>query len=75
MWHGHERSDRPLPEDGLLAKGDGWRQKRGLGGVYAAGYRMRDGVCVPSVRGSAWITAETELWFDSSDPYRMGLPQ
>lgn len=64
-----------LHEDGLLAEGDVWRQESVLGGVYEASYRLRDGVCVPAVRGSAWITAESELHFDITDPYRLGLPR
>jgi 4-hydroxyproline epimerase len=64
-----------LREDGLLAEGDIWRQESVLGGVYEASYQLRDGVCVPAVRGSAWITAESELHFDTTDPYRLGLPR
>jgi proline racemase len=26
------------------------------------------------VTGSAWIAAESELHFDPTDPYRLGLP-
>ena len=64
-----------LREDGLLAEGEIWRQESVLGGVYEASYELRDGVCVPAVRGSAWITAESELHFDTTDPYRLGLPR
>ena len=64
-----------LYEDGLLAEGVIWRQESVLGGVYEASYQLRDSVCVPAVRGSAWITAESELHFDTTDPYRLGLPR
>jgi 4-hydroxyproline epimerase len=64
-----------LHEDGLLAEGGIWRQESVLGGVYEASYHVRDGVCVPSVKGSAWITATSDLHFDATDPYRLGLPR
>jgi proline racemase len=28
---------------------------------------------VPTVRGRAWLTAETTLHFAADDPYRIGL--
>ncbi len=64
-----------LREDGLLAAGEVWRQESILGGVYEASYRLEADRCRPSVRGTAWITAESELYFDPSDPYRTGLPR
>ena len=64
-----------LHEDGLLAEHDVWRQESVLGGVYEARIRVERGVRLPAVRGSAWITAESELHFDPSDPYRTGVPR
>jgi proline racemase len=29
---------------------------------------------LPAVTGSGWITAESEIHFDPTDPYRLGLP-
>jgi 4-hydroxyproline epimerase len=63
-----------LQEDGRLAAGDRWRQESILGGVYEASYRLQGGICLPAVTGSAWIAAESELHFDPTDPYRLGLP-
>ena len=63
-----------LYEDGLLPAGEPFRQESILGGVYEATYRLADGICVPAVRGTAWIMAESELRFDPTDPYRCGLP-
>lgn len=59
--------------DGTLAEGDVWRQDSVLGGVYEASVRRRAGAIVPSVKGRAWITAESELSFESDDPYRTGI--
>ena len=62
-----------LREDGLLAEGKVWRQESILGGLYEATIRRAGGVFVPSVRGHAWITAESTLHFAADDPYRTGL--
>lgn len=74
--NGHQRGADVgvAPAEELLGEGGVWRQESGLGGVYEAPYRLRDGVCVPAVRGSAWITAESELHFDATDPDRRGSP-
>jgi len=63
-----------LHEDGLLAEGAVWRQESILGGLYEATIRRVAGVLVPSVRGRAWVTAESTLHFAADDPYRTGLP-
>jgi proline racemase len=62
-----------LREDGLLTEGNVWRQESILGGLYEATIRRAGGVFVPSVRGHAWITAESTLHFAADDPYRTGL--
>jgi len=62
-----------LHEDGLLAAGHVWRQESILGGSYEASIRLTTGRLVPTVKGRAWITAESELRFDADDPYRTGL--
>ncbi|MFM7108499.1 MAG: proline racemase family protein [Planctomycetaceae bacterium] len=62
-----------LHEDGLLAENATWRQESVLGGVYEASVRRAGDVLVPTVRGRAWITADSELRFDLDDPYRTGL--
>jgi 4-hydroxyproline epimerase len=63
-----------LFEDGVLREGEIWRQESVLGGVYEASIRRAGGHLIPTVRGRAWITAESELFFDATDPYRAGLP-
>ncbi|MGI9177053.1 MAG: proline racemase family protein, partial [Pirellulales bacterium] len=62
-----------LHEDGLLAEGRTWRQESVLGGIYEARVRREGEILVPTVRGQAWITAESELRFAIDDPYRTGL--
>ena len=62
-----------LHEDGLLAEGVIWRQESILGGLYEASIHRAGDVLVPSVRGQAWITAESTLHFAFDDPYRTGV--
>lgn len=64
-----------LHEDGLLAEGKLWRQESILGGLYEATVRRSGSLLVPSVRGHAWITAESTLCFAADDPYRTGLAE
>ena len=60
-------------EDGQLAEGQVWRQESVMGGVYEASIRRANGSLIPTVKGRAWITSESELHFDEDDPYRTGL--
>jgi 4-hydroxyproline epimerase len=62
-----------LFEDGILTAGRTWRQESVLGGVYEASIRRERDILVPTVRGRAWLTAETTLHFAGDDPYRTGL--
>ena len=62
-----------LFEDGLLPEGRTWRQESVLGGIYEARIRREGGILVPTVRGRAWVTAETSLHFAADDPYRTGI--
>ncbi|MFM7207080.1 MAG: proline racemase family protein [Planctomycetaceae bacterium] len=62
-----------LFEDGLLPEGRTWRQESVLGGVYEASIRRAGDVLIPTVRGRAWLSAESTLQFAADDPYRTGL--
>ncbi|MFM8735826.1 MAG: proline racemase family protein [Pirellulales bacterium] len=62
-----------LLDDGVLAEGATWRQESVLGGVYAASVRCAGSIVVPTVRGRAWLTAESTLHFTADDPYRTGV--
>ena len=62
-----------LFEDGILAEGRTWRQESVLGGVYDASIRRAGGTLIPTVRGRAWLTAESTLHFAADDPYRTGI--
>lgn len=66
-----------LAADGKLAPGEVWRQEGILGTVFEGSYRLQDagrGEVVPSITGSAWITAESQLLIEEDDPFRAGIP-
>jgi 4-hydroxyproline epimerase len=62
-----------LVADGKLAEGEAWRQEGILGTVFEGRVRVRDGRVVPSITGSAYVTAEATLLFDAADPFRAGI--
>lgn len=75
-----------LLADGKLREGQVWRQEGITGSVFEASGRIAGGQIagdgnpetagkrvVPTIRGSAFITAEATLLFDSHDPLRAGV--
>lgn len=62
-----------LVADGKLAPGDAWRQEGILGTVFEGRVRMENGVVIPSITGSAYVTAESKLIFETADPFREGI--
>jgi 4-hydroxyproline epimerase len=62
-----------LVADGKLAPGERWRQEGILGTVFEGRVRIQNGTVIPSITGSAYITAEATLLFESGDPFRQGI--
>jgi 4-hydroxyproline epimerase len=62
-----------LAADGLLAPDEALRQEGILGTVFEGRYRMDGHVVIPSITGSAYISAESTLLYDSADPFREGI--
>ncbi len=63
-----------LAADGRLAEGEEIVQESVIGSTYRLRYRKGDhGGVIPSITGNAWVTAESTLIFDESDPYRRGI--
>jgi 4-hydroxyproline epimerase len=72
-----------LYADGKLKAGETWRQEGILGTVFegsvtVAGDRLTPAVVTPTnvtptIKGSAYITAESTLLFDDRDPFREGI--
>ena len=62
-----------LYAEGKLAPGEIWRQEGILGTVFEGSIEVKDGLVVPSITGSAYVTAESSLILDAHDPFRMGI--
>jgi len=66
-----------LAADGHLAPGQTWRQQGILGTSFEGSYRLLNGSpreIIPSITGSAFITAESTLLLHPDDPFRAGIP-
>ncbi|HET7452548.1 MAG TPA: proline racemase family protein, partial [Thermoanaerobaculia bacterium] len=63
-----------LQARGELAIGEVWRQESIIGSVFQGWLSTRDGALVPHVRGTAYVTGESTLYFDPADPFRLGIP-
>jgi 4-hydroxyproline epimerase len=59
--------------DGKLKEGQVWRQESIIGSVFEGTIKVVDNVVHPSIKGSAFITAESEFVFDARDPFAMGI--
>lgn len=65
-----------LAADGKLREGDEWIQESIVGSVFSGRYKWLDraaGIIEPTIRGTAYVTAETTLVLDERDPFRFGL--
>lgn len=65
-----------LAEDGVLAPGVVWRQQSVIGSCFEASYEhSRAGGIIPTIRGRAYVCAESTLLLDAQDPFRWGIGQ
>jgi 4-hydroxyproline epimerase len=62
-----------LAADGKLAEGQAWVQESILGTAFTGRYAMRDGAVIPSITGTAFVTAESTLILDDGDPFIWGI--
>jgi 4-hydroxyproline epimerase len=62
-----------LHAEGRLAPGQIWRQESMIGSIFEGCLVEREGVLVPSITGSAFITAESTLILDPADPFCWGI--
>ena len=63
-----------LYDEGELAPGAVWRQEGILGTVFQGSVReSQDGQVNPSIRGRAWMTGESKLFFMEDDPFQQGI--
>ena len=64
-----------LAADGVLGPGERWAQESIIGSVFTGSYEVgpRLGTVLPTVAGTAFITARSSLVFDPRDPLRDGF--
>ncbi len=65
-----------LAADGKLAEDEEWVQESIVGSLFSGHYKWLDcaaGIIEPTIRGTAYVTGETMLVLDRSDPFRHGL--
>lgn len=62
-----------LYADGKLQPGQVWRQEGILGTVFEGSISVSGDVLTPTIKGSAYITAESTLLFDDRDPFQQGI--
>ena len=64
-----------LVADGKLSEGQVWRQESIVGSVFEGSVKVIDNVVHPRIKGSAFITAESDLILDERDPFATGIRQ
>jgi len=62
-----------LVADGKLVAGQVWRQESLVGSLFEGSVKVTDTTIYPSIKGSAFITAEADLILDDTDPFCMGI--
>ncbi|HKW87729.1 MAG TPA: proline racemase family protein [Candidatus Acidoferrales bacterium] len=64
-----------LYSDGKLREGEIWRQESIVGSVFEGSVHVQNGEILPTIKGSAFVTAESDLILDKRDPFCMGIPK
>jgi 4-hydroxyproline epimerase len=62
-----------LHAEGKLQPGQLWRQQGILGTIFQGSIELHNDAIYPSITGNAYVTAETTLIFDPSDPFASGI--
>jgi 4-hydroxyproline epimerase len=63
-----------LNADKKLSPGQIWRQESVIGTVFEAVYELDEaGSVIPTITGSAFVTAKGEIVFDEQDPFQFGI--
>ncbi len=62
-----------LHAEGALAPGQLWRQEGILGTVFTGSVQPQGECVLPTLTGRAWITEESTLLFEDSDPFAAGI--
>lgn len=62
-----------LYADGKLRSGEVWRQESIVGSIFEGTITERDGELHPTITGSAFVNADSELILDPQDPFCFGI--
>jgi 4-hydroxyproline epimerase len=62
-----------LYADKKLREGEIWKQESIVGSVFEGSFQVRDGQVYPSIKGRAFVNAESDLILDDRDPFCMGI--
>jgi 4-hydroxyproline epimerase len=62
-----------LYADGNLKEGEIWRQESIIGSVFEGKVKVVNRKVIPTISGSAFVTAEIDMILDDSDPFRFGI--
>lgn len=62
-----------LYADGKLKEGQIWRQESIVGSMFEGSISIRNGELHPTIKGRAYVNAESELIFDRRDPFCFGI--
>jgi 4-hydroxyproline epimerase len=63
-----------LSAEGKLSPGQIWRQESVIGTMFDAVYQFdQAGAVIPTITGSAFVTAQGEIVFDEQDPFQFGI--
>jgi len=62
-----------LYADGKIREGQVWKQESIVGSVFEGSVTLREGKIYPSIKGTAFVNADTELVLDPADPFCMGI--
>jgi 4-hydroxyproline epimerase len=62
-----------LYADGKIRAGQVWKQESIVGSIFEGSIAVRDGKVYPSIKGSAFVNADSELVLDPQDPFCMGI--
>jgi 4-hydroxyproline epimerase len=63
-----------LYADGTLQPGQTFIQESICGSLFEGSIEIVNGEIIPSIKGSAFITAESELVLQPEDPFCWGIP-
>ena len=63
-----------LYADGQLKPGETFIQESICGSLFEGSIEIVNGEIIPSIKGTAFVTAESELLLQPEDPFRWGIP-